>query len=484
MSSNANLSTTVTAHAAASRWQGKRALVLGLGETGLSLVRWLHARGAKVSVADSRSQPPGVQALRALLPQAPLHAGSFVASLLVDVDLVAISPGVSRQQALVNDAIARGIPVQGDVELFAQALAERAALSGRPQPRILAITGTNGKSTVTMMTGAMCRAAGCEVQVAGNISPAVLDALMARDAAGSVADTWVLELSSFQLESTESLHADCASMLNLSEDHLDRHDGMTAYAAAKQRVFHGDGLQVLNRDDPASMAMALPGRRVVSFGLDRPAAGQFGLQQQAGESWLAQGEDCLMPLSQLPLAGLHNAANALAALALCHGIGLPRAPLLQALREFRGLPHRVALVAEQDGVRYYDDSKGTNVGSTVAALKGLAQGESKVVLIAGGEGKGQDFAPLAEAARHTARAVVVIGRDAAEISQVLDFKGIFNKPAGTLADAVALARSLAQRGDAVLLSPACASFDMFRNYAHRGEVFCAVVKEMLDAGTH
>ncbi len=456
-------------------------LVLGLGETGLSMAAWLARSGSRVRVADTRERPPGLEQLRAAVPDVELRLGGAGEDLLDGIDLLAISPGVPREMPVVGKALARGIPVRGDVELFA-----REVQAGVHRPRIVAITGTNGKSTVTALTGAMCREAGWDAEVAGNISPAVLDALMRRERCNQgAARAWVLELSSFQLESTDSLNADAATMLNLSEDHLDRHGSMQAYAAAKARVFHGDGVQVLNRDDPVSMAMAIRGRPVRSFGTGEPTGPEdYGLVVRDGERWLAQGEDVLLPVGAVPLAGLHNAANALAAMALADSVGVPREASLSALRGFAGLPHRVQFIAEIGGVRFYDDSKGTNVGSTVAALAGLSGTGTRVVLVAGGEGKGQDFRPLRDAVRDAARALVLIGRDAALIERAVDGAGVQVERATDMADAVSRAMRLARQGDAVLLSPACASFDMFRNYAHRGEVFAAIVKEARDAGRH
>jgi UDP-N-acetylmuramoylalanine--D-glutamate ligase len=466
---------------------GTTVLVLGLGETGLAMAKWLAGRGAKLRMADTREHPPGADEVQALLPAAEIHLGAWRDAVFQGVDLIAISPGLPREIPQVQRALARGVPVVGDVELFARSLPQ--ADTSRRRPRILAITGTNGKTTVTSLAGALCRAAGLDVEVAGNISPAVLDALARREAAisngGKPAQAWVLELSSFQLESTESLAADAATMLNLSEDHLDRHAGMDEYGAAKQRIFQGTGVQVLNRDDPASLAMALPGRRVISFGLDAPGGeDDFGLVLVNGERWLARGTTALVAAKDLRIAGLHNTANALAALALAHAIGLPVSgergqPLLQALKNFRGLPHRVELVRELDGVRYYDDSKGTNVGSTVAALKGLGgHGEAKVVLIAGGEGKGQDFSPLREPVSTAARWVILIGRDAPLIEKSLAGVRVPVERAVSMEAAVQRAAALAHAGDAVLLSPACASFDMFRNYKHRGESFSAAVRAL------
>jgi UDP-N-acetylmuramoylalanine--D-glutamate ligase len=365
----------------------------------------------------------------------------------------------------------------GDIELFARFLADA------PGPRVIAVTGTNGKTTVTALAGSLCRAAGVDAQVAGNISPAVLTALMDRLDAGRPPEAWVLELSSFQLETTCSLAPDVATVLNVTPDHLDRYPGLEAYAAAKGRIFDGGGAQVLNREDARSSAMRRAGRRIVTFGLDAPPDHEdFGLLKMGGEHWLAMGATPLVATRELRLAGLHNAANALAALALCRSIGLPLAPLLGALKAFAGLPHRVAPVARVEGVAFYDDSKGTNVGSTVAALAGLGRqlngSGGRVILIAGGDGKQQDFAPLREAVAGAARAVVLIGRDAPAIATALAGSGAPIERAATMADAVARAFAAARPGDTVLLSPACASFDMFTDYKQRGEAFCAAVREL------
>ncbi len=488
------------------RLADKLVLVLGLGETGLSLARWLVAQGARVRAADSREQPPALAEVRSQLPQVEIFCGAFGDQILSGIDLLAISPGVALHEPFVQRAVARGIPVMGDIELFAQALPQKNRHQNRP--RIIAITGSNGKTTVTSMVGSMCRAAGLDTVVAGNISPAVLDALSQRG--GQQPEVWVLELSSFQLETTSSLNADAATVLNISEDHLDRYADMEAYTAAKARIFSGDGVQVLNRDDARSMSMALPGRVQLTFGttltltltLTPPSGplahalplsgeetirsspdkgrlggveGEWGITRAGGEIWLMQGQQRILNSKELQVTGLHNVANALAALALCHAVGLPLAPQLAALRAFKGLPHRVERVAEINGVIYYDDSKGTNVGATVAALQGLGR---RAVLIAGGEGKGQDFSPLGPVAASHARAVVLIGRDAEKISAALQGCGVAVVRAHDMADAVRISAALAQPGDAVLLSPACASFDMFRNYAHRAEVFVGVVREL------
>ena len=452
----------------------KHALVLGLGASGMSMARWLNARGASVCVADSREAPPFAQKLRDELPAVELRTGSFRAESFADVDLIAISPGVSLAEPLVRAAVDKGIDIAGDIELFARIRNEF------PGNRVIAITGSNGKSTVTEMVGAMVRAAKIRTLIAGNIGLPILEALSEVDAGTRRRpDVFVLELSSFQLESTRSLNPDAAAVLNLSEDHLDRYAGMRDYANAKARIFLGDGFQVVNRQDDWARGMVGPGRKVFTFGLDEPwNEGNWGLRDIEGELWLAEGRANLMKASELKVVGLHNAANALAALALCRAIRLPYEPLLDALFKFEGLPHRVQKVAEIEGVAFYDDSKGTNVGATVAALMGM---NSKVVLIAGGEGKGQDFSPLRDAVAKKAKGVVLIGRDSDKIAAALDGSGAAIVHAESMRDAVRAGYSMAQSGDAVILSPACASFDMFRNYEHRAEVFIEEVRA-LEAG--
>ena len=457
--------------------KGRKVVVLGLGDTGLSMARWLARRGAVVRVADSRAAPPHAARLARELPQVPLATGKFSDAALAGADLIAISPGIDRREAPIAGAVKRGLPVVGDVELFAQALK---ALIPHPSslipPRILAITGSNGKSTVTVMTGEICRAAGRETVVAGNIGLPVLDALAAVEDGGRAPDVFVLELSSFQLESTHSLEPDAATVLNVTEDHLDRYAGMKEYAAAKARIFAGNGVQVLNRDDRWSMGMTRAGRARFTFGVGEPRAEtEWGVRVAGDGDALARGPRLLMAASELPLAGLHNAANALAAHALAHAIGAADETLARALRTFKGLPHRMQQVAEHAGVVFLDDSKGTNVGATVAALTGLGR---QVVLIAGGDGKGQDFSPLAPVVKKRARAVVLIGRDAGKIERALAASGVPLRHAGDMDEAVAAAYGEARPGDAVLLSPACASYDMFRNYVHRAEAFVAAVRRL------
>jgi UDP-N-acetylmuramoylalanine--D-glutamate ligase len=489
-------------------YEGKTALVLGLGESGLAMAQWLAHCGAHLRVADTRAEPQRLPALMAAVPEAVFAGGEFAAALVDGVDFVAVSPGLapSRELAAIIPAAAElNIPVWGEIELFAQALAQLKQDRGYA-PKVIAITGTNGKTTVTSLTGLLCRRAGLSTQVAGNISPAALDVLREALAADALPQAWVLELSSFQLHTTFSLNADAATVLNVTQDHLDWHGDMAAYARDKARIFGEHTVRVLNRDDATVMRMAVPGAATVTFGVGEPdAADSFGLVNERGVLWLANAVadadepekkrkkndpvapveftiSRLMPADALHIRGLHNASNALAALALCRAIGLPLAPLLHGLREYQGEPHRVQLIATIDGVDYYDDSKGTNVGATVAALQGLgksfAGAGQQIVLIAGGDGKGQDFAPLAEPASRYVRAVLLIGRDAPAVRAGIDPSGVPMFDLAGLPEAVRRASGLAKAGDAVLLSPACASLDMFTNYAHRAQVFVDAVREI------
>jgi len=489
-------------------YEGKTALVLGLGESGLAMAQWLARCGARVRVADTRTEPQRLFALRQAVPNADFLGGEFGESLLDGVDFVAVSPGLApeRELAVVSPAAReRGIPVWGEIELFAQALAhlrsERAYT-----PKVIAITGTNGKTTVTSLTGLLCRRAGLSTRVAGNISPAALDVLRECLDGDDLPQAWVLELSSFQLHTTFSLQADAATVLNVTQDHLDWHGSMDAYAADKACIFGSDTIRVLNRDDATVMRMKAVETPAFTFGTGEPVEpDSFGLISERGVLWLAnavalddeplkklkKGEiappvevtvNRLMPADALKIRGLHNASNALAALALCRACGLPLAPLLHGLREYAGEPHRVELVANIDGVDYYDDSKGTNVGATVAALEGLGKAfageDQQILLIAGGDGKGQDFAPLAGPSSRYVRAVLLIGRDAPSVKAAIEPTGVpvFDLPG--LPEAVRRASGLARPGDAVLLSPACASLDMFTNYAHRAQVFVDAVRDI------
>ena len=451
-------------------------LVLGMGETGLSMTKWLLRLGAKVRVADSRLTPPHLESLACIVSADALHLGEFDAKLIEDISLIAISPGVPLIEPLVQQAKKQGVPVMGDVAFLNWVLEQDKAA----KPKILTITGSNGKTTVTAMVGAMLKKAGWDIEIAGNIGPAVLDVLMARMDLGKLPQAWVLEMSSFQLETTQNLNAAAAAVLNLTEDHLDRYIDMQDYATAKARIFQcdedGDGVQILNRDDAQVYAMAQMDREQITFGLSAPVFdSDFGLQHDGDDIWLMQGKTCLLKTSELVVVGLHNAANALAALAMCRAMDLPFDPLLQALREFRGLPHRMEKVAVFNNVTFIDDSKSTNVGATVAALSGMKQ---KVVLIAGGDGKGQDFSPLRRPVFDNARAVVLIGRDAKRLAAAIKNPEVPIHYAKTMQEAMQISFLLAQTGDVVLLSPACASFDMFKSYIHRAEVFVAAVKEI------
>lgn len=458
--------------------QGKHVLILGLGESGLASARWCARNGARLRVADTRANPPGLEAI-GRLASADFLSGEFTRSLLDGIDLLVISPGLSPGLMVVLHARAQGIPVVGEIELFAWALRDLAPLTP-----VLGITGTNGKTTTTTLTGHLIRQNNKRASVAGNISPAALDALMAALDQHALPDVWVLELSSFQLETTEHLNCAAAAMLNLSDDHLDRYIDLNDYATAKGRIFQAsgenEGVQVLNRDDAWSRRMAIAGRRLISFGLDAPGdTHDFGLRQRKDERWIVQGDDFLLPLCALPITGLHNAANAMAALALCVAIGFEAQDLIPALKSFKGLAHRVEPVDVVHGVTYYDDSKGTNVGATVAALEGL--GCTSVVIL-GGDGKGQDFSPLKAAVAQHARSVILIGRDAPKIQAAITGSDIPTLNAPDMAEAVTLAARCAQPGDAVLLSPACASFDMFKNYEQRAAVFRAAVARLREAG--
>ena len=505
---------------------GLDVLVLGLGESGLAMVTWCASHGASVRVWDSREAPPQAGALALAAPQATLLSGALDADALQDAQLVLKSPGLAphdeRIVALLAAARAQGIAVQGELELFARALSDL-QLERDYAPKLIAITGTNGKTTTTALTALLVERCGKRVALAGNIGPTMLDTLAA--ALDAVTDdgtpeplpeVWVLELSSFQLDGVHGFEPHAATVLNVTQDHLDWHGSMQAYAAAKARVFGERAVLVVNRDDALVEAMvpapvtlknargravqAAP-RTVVRFGLDAPRApGDFGLIVDNGMAWLVRAlvdDDAglprkragaspaealhlqrLMPADALRIRGRHNAANALAALALATAVGCPLGPMLHGLREYHGEPHRVAFVASIDGVEAFDDSKGTNVGASVAALQGLGadKAPAKLLVILGGDGKGQDFSPLAAPVAQHARAVALIGRDAAAIETALASTGVTMQRHDTLEAATAWCYAQAREGDAVLLSPACASLDMFRNYGHRAEVFVAAVQ--------
>jgi len=538
-------------------------LILGLGASGLAMARWCARHGARVTVADTRDAPPQLEALRSELPDAGFVAGPFDDTLVQGgvVRAVYVSPGLAPSQAapVVDAARAIGLVVGGELDLFAAALfdmrgpdievvlpqrvdpyamddepdedplpvepedddedrpADAVPLDIAPpeepteaqyRPAVLAVTGTNGKTTVTSLAGQLVERAGKSVAVAGNIGPTLLDTLAAHIDAGTLPQVWVLELSSFQLDAVKGFEPTAATVLNISQDHLDWHGGMLQYVGAKARIFGENGLMVLNREDAAVMQMLPPPVKVklqkprqrahVTFGGDMPQRpGDFGIEVVNGMAWLVRATEAdetrrkrneaaddlhvqrLMPADALRIRGRHNAVNALAALALAQAAGCALAPMLYGLREYRGEPHRVESVAIFEGVEFFDDSKGTNVGATVAALAGLGA-DRRIVVILGGVGKDQDFGPLAAPVARYARAVVLIGRDGPLIGEALAETGVAIHSAQTMQDAVATASRLAHAGDAVLLSPACASFDMFRGYDHRAEVFCEAVAELAD----
>jgi UDP-N-acetylmuramoylalanine--D-glutamate ligase len=436
-----------------------RAVVAGLGKTGHSVIRHLLARGWQLTATDSRAAPPGLDELRVMAPGLRIALGGLDVGLLSDVDYVVASPGLPQSDPFFVAARSLGVPVIGDIELFAR--------SG--SHRVVGITGTNGKSTVTSLVALMGRQAGLATRAGGNLAPPALDLLQ-----GEPADLYVLELSSYQLETTFSLQVAAGTVLNVTPDHLDRYADVTSYAAAKARIFERCGTAVVNADDQLVAGMVKEGQRRLSFSLRAESGADYVLRRSHGAEWLCAGEELLLPLDDLRIVGHHNAANALAALALGDALGLERAAMLQALRNFPGLPHRAAWVADVAGVRYVNDSKGTNVGATLAAVAGF---HGPLLLILGGDGKNQDFKPLRAAFAGKVRRALLIGRDAATLATAL--RGICELEfCESLEAAVVAAARAAQAGDTVLLSPACASLDMFRDYTHRGEVFADAVRRL------
>ncbi len=441
--------------------QEARTLIVGLGATGLSCARFLAQRGVEVAVIDSRQQPPALADMQRELPHVALFTGGFDAEVFGRAERILVSPGVSLQEPLLVEAQQRGVEVIGDIELFA-----RTALAP-----VVAITGSNGKSTVTTLLGAMAQLAGRNVRVGGNLGTPALDLVEEQEP-----DLYVLELSSFQLETVQSLHCRVATVLNISPDHLDRYDSLAAYARAKQRIFSGAEIQIVNRDDVAAAGLASDEAPIVGFCLDEPAPSSqdFGLLETQDGCWIAKGSERWMPASAVRIPGRHNLANALAALALGDALGFPREAMLQVLKEFQGLPHRTQWVAETGGVRWFNDSKATNPGAALAAIHGF---DGPLVLIAGGQGKGADFSGLAASLGGRVKAVVLLGEAADEIDAALQGK-VATQRAADMFDAVRQAVALAVPGDTVLLSPACASFDMFSDYQQRGELFMQAVQEL------
>jgi UDP-N-acetylmuramoylalanine--D-glutamate ligase len=444
-------------------------LVVGLGITGLSVVRHLLRQGYdaanEIVVVDSRVQPPALAEFKQQFPQIPVSTGAFDVALFLAAGRIVVSPGVAMATPEIQAGLTEGVETLGDIELFAREVTAP----------VVAITGSNGKSTVTTLVGEMAKRAGLNVAVGGNLGTPALDLLTQN------ADLYVLELSSFQLETLYSLQPVAAVVLNVSSDHMDRYDGLDHYGEVKRHVYNQCKVAVINRDDLRVSRMDEGQRLVSGFTLHEPVAHDFGLRSlvnEAGESeiWLCKGHHKLLRESELKIGGRHNTANVLAALALGEAASLPMSDMIDAVREFTGLPHRTQWVAEKHGVIWYNDSKGTNVGATEAAIAGL-QPKNKLILILGGQGKEQDFSPLKQAVKDKARLVVLIGQDAAKIEQALDAV-VPVIHARDMQEAVQLCASHAQAGDAVLLSPACASFDMFRGYAHRGEVFSQLVEAL------
>jgi len=434
-------------------------IVVGLGKSGMSVVRHLARRGQPFAVADTRANPPELATLQAQYPDIEVRCGELDVEFLCRASELLVSPGLAVSTPALQQAAARGVKLSGDIDLFAR----------EAQAPIIAITGSNAKSTVTTLVGEMAQAAGRKVAIGGNLGTPALD-LLSDDI-----ELYVLELSSFQLETTEQLNAEVATCLNVSEDHMDRYAGLPAYHQAKHRIFRGARQIVINRDDRLSRPLVGEEVPVWSFGLGKPDFKGFGLVEEGGEKHLAFQFETLIPARELKMRGAHNQSNALAALALGHAVGLPFAPMLATLRTFGGLPHRCQWVGERGGVNYYDDSKATNVGAALAAISGLgADIDGKLVLIAGGDGKGADFSALYAPVARYCREVILLGRDAGLLASTLDGAAPIHR-VQSLEHAVQHAALSAQPGDAVLLSPACASLDMFKNFEERGRLFAAAV---------
>ena len=438
-----------------------KATVVGLGATGLSLVRFLHARGAEVTVVDSSAAPSALAQLHREFPKVNFKSVDVARDTLPESDFIALSPGVPRATSAIKNALKRGVPLLGDIELFARELPAGAS--------VFAITGSNGKTTTTALAGELAKCVRPDARAAGNIGVPILDAL----AETPTCSTWVLELSSFQLESTDSLQLASAAVINVTDNHLDRYLSFFAYAAAKDRIFQNSAHQVLNRADAWSMSMRRPALNVTTFGPSKPDSGnEFGVDQTDRDAALMQGNTAIVSTGELGVRGAHNAQNALAALALIQSLSVPLSLQQSVLRLFAGMPHRCQLIGTINGIAIIDDSKATTVVATSAALDGLA---APTWLIAGGDGKGQHFAALGVATAKHCRSVHLIGRDAVEIAVALAANGVPHKTFASLEDATHSALGAAQPGDQILLSPACASWDMFRNYEHRAQVFADAV---------
>jgi UDP-N-acetylmuramoylalanine--D-glutamate ligase len=433
-------------------------IIIGLGQTGLSCARYLSSRGLPFVLVDTREMPPNLEQIRTEFPNIDLHCGGLNETLLCQASEILLSPGVAKDQPAIQSAVAAGVKLSGDIDLFCQAVSAP----------IVAISGSNAKSTVTTLVGQMALDAGIDVGIGGNLGTPVLDMLSAGEQ-----QLYVLELSSFQLETVNDLRAAVATVLNVSPDHLDRYNNsLQLYYQAKHRIFKGACRVVINRDDPLTSPLVSTGVKVTSFGQGRPDLNQFGLKEKQGVTHLAKGNELLLPVNELKVRGQHNLVNALAALALGEAVNIPLDSMLETLKAFTGLKHRCQWVADKYGVAFFNDSKGTNVGATVAAINGLAStlaAENRIVLIAGGAGKGADFSDLNQPMQNSGRGMVLIGEDGVQINQAVSC--LDGQYADSMQAAVKRAMDLAQPGDIVLLSPACASFDMFSGFSARGDAF-------------
>ena len=442
-------------------------VVVGLGKTGFACARYLAAQGISFAVTDNRDEPPMLNEMKAALPDIPLYLGGFDASILASADHLLLSPGVSLQEKAIIKAIDSGVEVYGDIELFCRNISAP----------VIAITGSNGKSTVTTLVTEMARAANFNVVEGGNLGTPALDLLSDNEP-----DVYVLELSSFQLETVTSLNAIASVVLNVSADHMDRYEGLTEYETAKERIYDGNGTIIINLDDPAVVSMARNQRTCVGFTLSEPGSGDYGVRDYDGVRWIVKGDEKLIPVNDLQIKGEQNIANAMAAMALAEILNCPRAAMLSVLRSFPGLEHRCQWIAEHANVQWFNDSKGTNVGASCAAIKGLSADEN-IVLIAGGDGKGADFSELGAVAEGRLKAAIVLGKDGPEIGKVL-VNVVPVHAVDSMEMAVETAARIAKAGDIILLSPACASLDMFENYQARGDAFVTAVKKVLGDQCH
>ena len=442
-------------------------VVVGLGKTGFACARYLAAQGISFAVTDNRDEPPMLNEMQAVLPDIPLYLGGFNEPLLMSADHLLLSPGVSLKEDALVKAIDSGVEVYGDIELFCRNISAP----------VIAITGSNGKSTVTTLVTEMARAADFNVVEGGNLGTPALDLI-----GDNEPDVYVLELSSFQLETVSSLNAIASVVLNVSPDHMDRYEGLTEYKIAKERIYDGNGTIIINLDDPAVASMTRNQRTCVGFTLFDPLPCDYGVRDYDGERWIVKGDDKLIPVNDLHIKGEHNIANAMAAMALAETLNCPRAAMLSVLRSFPGLEHRCQWIAEHTDVKWFNDSKGTNVGASCAAIKGLAADEN-IVLIAGGDGKGADFSELEDVAEGRLKAAIVLGKDGPEIGEVL-LNVVPVHSVDSMEMAVETAARIVRPGDIVLLSPACASLDMFENYQARGDAFVAAVNNAIGDQYH